>query len=252
MRACRTPGPLVSRPLQQGPAHENAPDPPRAPYRVRAVQRAARGRAPDHGPHADPPRQGSGRRGHYRGQREAGLRARGRKPVPYGVPRGAIVDVAPVSDGHIGRNCVVFADFIPNNWSAWPNTYQHVDILERGPRGSRISAVRDFGTATVTTLYTLDAGADAHLDHHHDENGGSAPMTGLLSGFTLWPSGGFLFPVPGLAGVKEGKAEGALADRVVAYDADSVVDAACPLPRSHRLGLARPVPPAPRSSPERP
>ena len=54
-------------------------------------------------------------------------------PVPYGVPRGAIVDVAPVIDGKPGRDRVVFADFIPNNWSAWPNTYQKVDVLERGP-----------------------------------------------------------------------------------------------------------------------
>src|SRR5262249_19630808 len=43
-------------------------------------------------------------------------------PVPYGVPRGALVDLAPVSGGHIGRDRVVYADFIPNDWSAWPNT----------------------------------------------------------------------------------------------------------------------------------
>src|SRR5580698_11607647 len=55
-------------------------------------------------------------------------------PVPYGVPRGAIVDVAPVVNGRIGRDCVVFADFIPNNWSAWPNTFQHIEVLERGPK----------------------------------------------------------------------------------------------------------------------
>jgi hypothetical protein len=40
--------------------------------------------------------------------------------VPYGVPRGAIIDVAPVLNGKIGRDRVVFADFIPNNWSAGP------------------------------------------------------------------------------------------------------------------------------------
>jgi hypothetical protein len=144
-------------------------------------------------------------------------------PVPYGVPRGALVDLAPVSDGHIGRSRVVFADFIPNNWSAWPNSYHHVDILERGPRQVRIRAVRDFGSATVTTLYTLAAGADAISITTTMHNGGSAPMTDLLSGLTLWPNSGFLFPVPGMAGVKEGKAEGALADRVVAYDADWMV-----------------------------
>src|ERR1700726_1005447 len=54
--------------------------------------------------------------------------------VPYGVPRGALVDIAPVRNGHIGRDRIAFADFIPNNWSAWPNTYHHVDVLENGPQ----------------------------------------------------------------------------------------------------------------------
>src|SRR5580692_6438986 len=81
-------------------------------------------------------------------------------PVPYGVPRGAIIDVAAVTDGRIGRDCVVFADFIPNNWSAWPNTFQHVDILERGPQQAVVRAVRDWGQVTVTTLYTLKSNSD--------------------------------------------------------------------------------------------
>ena len=65
--------------------------------------------------------------------------------APYGVPRGAIIDIAPVVDGTVGRDRVVFADFIPNNWSAWPNTYQHLDVLERGPQQVRIRTVRGFG-----------------------------------------------------------------------------------------------------------
>jgi len=73
-------------------------------------------------------------------------------PVPYGVPRGAIIDAAPVTHGKIGRDRVVFADFIPNNWSAWPNTFQHVEILERGPQRAVVRTVRDWGRVTVTTL----------------------------------------------------------------------------------------------------
>ena len=76
-------------------------------------------------------------------------------PVPYGVPRGAIIDVAPVTRGKIGRDCVVFADFIPNNWSAWPNTFQHVEILERGPDRAVVRTVRDWGQVTVTTVYKI-------------------------------------------------------------------------------------------------
>jgi hypothetical protein len=139
--------------------------------------------------------------------------------APYGVPRGALVALAPVHDGRIGRNRVVFADFIPNNWSAWPNTYHRVEVLERGPQRARVRAVRDFGTASITTVYTLAAGADEIAISTTMTNTGNAPLRDLLSGMTLWPNSGFLFPVPGLAGVTEGKADGALAERVVAYDA---------------------------------
>jgi hypothetical protein len=137
--------------------------------------------------------------------------------VPYGVPRGAIVDVAPVVDGKVGRDCVVFADFIPNNWSAWPNTFQHIEILERGPKRAVVRTVRDWGKVTVTTVYTLESNADAVRIRATMSNGGAA-LSGLLSGLTLWPKGGYFFGVPGLAGMAEGKSDGALADRVVAYD----------------------------------
>lgn len=141
-------------------------------------------------------------------------------PVPYGVPRGAIIDVAPATDGRIGRDHAVFADFIPNNWSAWPNTYQRVDILERGPDRAVILAVRDWGQVTIATVYTLRDGADAVEIRTTMTNGGETALQGLLSGLTLWPEGGFLFAVPGLAGVESGKADAALSDRVVAYDED--------------------------------
>jgi hypothetical protein len=140
--------------------------------------------------------------------------------APYGVPRGALVAVAPVQHGQIGRNRVVFADFIPNNWSAWPNTYHQVEILEHGPRLARIRAVRDWGEVTITTLYTLTAGSDEIAISTTMSNGGTHTLTDLLSGLTLWPNSGFLFAVPGLAGVTEGSAAGALSDRVTAYDAD--------------------------------
>jgi hypothetical protein len=138
-------------------------------------------------------------------------------PVPYGVPRGAIVDVAPVLNGKIGRDCVVFADFIPDNWSAWPNTFQHIDILERGPARVVVRTVRDWGKVTITTLYALDSGSDSVEIHATMNNAGPA-LSGLLSGLTLWPKRGYFFGVPGLAGRVSGRTDGALADRVVAYD----------------------------------
>jgi Carboxypeptidase regulatory-like domain len=166
-------------------------------------------------------------------------------PVPYGVPRGAIIDAAPVTGGKIGRDRVVFADFIPNNWSGWPNTFQHVEILERGPARAVIRTVRDWGKVTVTTLYTLESNSDSIAIRTTMANGGAA-LPDLLSGLTLWPKGGYFFAVPGLAGVTQGSMEGALADRVVAYDdgwtvalhapyADHVSDGSMDLYRLHTL-----------------
>lgn len=138
--------------------------------------------------------------------------------VPYGVPRGALVDVAVVSDGSIGRDRAVFADFIPNNWSAWPNTYQRVDILERGPRQAVVRAVRDWGKVTITTLYTLKDNAD-HIEIETSmRNDGDVALPDLLSGLTYWPKGGFLFGVPGAKA--SGAAPDPLARRMVAYDED--------------------------------
>jgi hypothetical protein len=138
-------------------------------------------------------------------------------PVPYGVPRGAIIDVAPVVNGKIGRDCVVFADFIPNNWSAWPNTFQHIEILERGPKRVVVRTVRDWGKVTIATVYALESNSDSVEIRTTMTNGGAA-LSGLLSGLTLWPKGGYFFGVPGLAGLVQGKTDGALADRVIAYD----------------------------------
>lgn len=144
-------------------------------------------------------------------------------PAPYGVPRGAIVDIAPVEGGRIQRDKVVFADFIPNNWSAWPNTYQHVTVVKDTPQEAEVKAERDWGAVVITTDYALKSGEDAVHIVVTMTNKGAATLTGLRSGLTLWPSAGYLFAVPGLAGVEDGPAAGALADRVVAYDEDWIV-----------------------------
>jgi len=141
-------------------------------------------------------------------------------PVPYGVPRGAIIDVGPVVAGKPARDRVVFADFIPNNWSAWPNTYQKVDIVERGPQQAVVRTTRDWGKVVISTTYTLRSNADRIEMQTTMTNTGDTPQSGLLSGQTLWPSAGYFFGIPGLGDLQEGKATGALASRVVAYDED--------------------------------
>lgn len=143
--------------------------------------------------------------------------------APWGVPRGAIVDLAAVKDGAPDLDRIAFADFIPNNWSSWPNTGHEVEIVEDTPEKAVIRITRDFGEADLETTYTLEDGSDRiHLVTKMTNNG-DAPLDGLLSGFTLWPDSGYLFPVPGLADAEAGPATGALSDRVVAYDKDWLI-----------------------------
>ncbi|WP_419307758.1 CehA/McbA family metallohydrolase [Chromohalobacter israelensis] len=139
---------------------------------------------------------------------------------PWGVPRGTLVDLAAVKDGEIDLDRVAFADFIPNNWSAWPNDGKEVEVVEESAERAVIRVSRNFGEAMVTTTYTLEAGSDrVHLETVLD-NQGDEPLEAIRSGFTLWPDTGYLFGVPGLGDAKETEASDALTDRMVAYDRD--------------------------------
>lgn len=140
--------------------------------------------------------------------------------APWGVPRGAIVDLATVKDGKIGMDRVAFADFIPNNWSAWPNTYQKLSILKETSDEAVILSERDFGNVKIETTYTLKDNSDRIHMVTKMINDGEETLTDLRSGYTLWPDSGYLFSIPGMAGIVDAPAKDALADRVVAYDED--------------------------------
>ncbi|MGI9245566.1 MAG: CehA/McbA family metallohydrolase [Steroidobacteraceae bacterium] len=141
-------------------------------------------------------------------------------PAPFGVPRGAIVDMTPVVDGKPQRDRVVFADFVPDNWAAWPSRRQQVEVVERGPQQAVVRTTRDWGDVEIETTYTLRAGVDRIELATTMTNRGTTVVSNVLSGQTLWPSAGYFFGVPGLDELQEGAATGALTDRVVAYDAD--------------------------------
>ena len=110
-------------------------------------------------------------------------------PSPYGVPRGALIDAATVVDGRPGRDRVEFADFLPNGWSPWPNTWHKVEVVERGPERAVVRSTRDWGKATVETTYALRDGADRLELRTTITNHGDARLDNLVSGQTLWPSG---------------------------------------------------------------
>lgn len=142
---------------------------------------------------------------------------------PWGVARGCIVDIANVKeDGSLSNDRVAFADFIPNNWSSWPNTYQKVDIVKDSKDEAIVKITRDFGKVVISTVYSLAAGSDLIHVKTTMTNEGEA-LTDMLSGYTLWPDGGYKFAVPGYAGKNEAMVAHPIADRFVGYGADWAV-----------------------------
>jgi hypothetical protein len=139
---------------------------------------------------------------------------------PWAIPRGALIDAAPVTEGVIGRDRIAFADFLPDSWSAWPSTYQHVTIVTDTPALAVVRAVRDWNAVVIETTWSLKAGDDSVHIVVTMTNHGAAPVANIQSGLVLWSQGGFLFGVPGLPHAVEGPAVGAMSDRIVAYDRD--------------------------------
>ena len=137
---------------------------------------------------------------------------------PWAVPRGALIDAAPVLKGVVGNDRVTFADFLPNSWSAWPSDRQDVQIIKNTRTEAIVEAVRTWGSVEIRTRYSLEDGDDSLHLVVTMTNQGTAPVDKALSGFGLWSMGGHFFGVPGLGKQAQGLSIGAIADRVVAYD----------------------------------
>lgn len=142
---------------------------------------------------------------------------------PWGVARGCIVDIANVkADGSLSNDRVAFADFIPNNWSSWPSTYQTVDIIKNSSTEVIVKVTRDFSKVVISTTYSLASGSDRIHVKTTMTNQGEA-LVDMLSGYTLWPDGGYKFAVPGYAGQDQAVVDDPISDRFVGYDADWAV-----------------------------
>ncbi len=147
---------------------------------------------------------------------------------PYGVPPGSIVDAAPVVDGEIAGagDTLTQVDLIPNNWSAWPNTYSNVEVVEDTDARAAVRVERDWGEAVLTTTYALERGSDRVHMVTEMRNEGEQALEDLLSGYVLWERSGYFFGIPGLVAgpgareeiPEEGPAEGALASWNALYD----------------------------------
>lgn len=140
--------------------------------------------------------------------------------APWGVARGGILDGAVVKDGGIQLDQVTLIDFIPNNWSSWPTTYQRVTVQKDTSEKAVIQAERDWGQCDLVTTYTLEQGSDRMHMKTVMTNNGDTPEEEILSGYVLWCTGGSHFGPAGLSGREEGSRKGTMSDWSVTYDRD--------------------------------
>lgn len=110
---------------------------------------------------------------------------------PWGVARGGIVDIAVVRDGEIGYDIASLADFMPNDWSGWPTTYQEVSIVKNTTDEAVVRTRRDWGQAALETEFHIrDGDPKIHITTRMS-NPGKTVLEGLLSGYVVWPDGGY-------------------------------------------------------------
>ena len=140
--------------------------------------------------------------------------------APWGVARGGILDGAVVEDEEIKLDHVTLIDFIPNNWSSWPTTYQRVTVLKDTPEEAIIQTERDWGQCDLVTTYTLGQGSDRMHMKTVMTNTGDTAKEDILSGYVLWCTGGSHFGPAGLSGREEGSRQGTMSDWSVTYDQD--------------------------------
>ena len=78
-------------------------------------------------------------------------------PPPWGVARGGIVDISIIRDGELDYDIASLADFMPNNWSSWPTTYQRVSIEEQTANEVVVKTERDWGDVQLKTRFHIKA-----------------------------------------------------------------------------------------------
>ena len=115
---------------------------------------------------------------------------------PWGVARGGIIDIAIISDGELGYDIASLADFMPNDWSSWPTTYQRVTVEHETADEAIVKTVRDWGQAELETTFHIRDGDSKIQITTRMTNKGEAPLADLLTGYVVWPDGGHLIAEP--------------------------------------------------------
>lgn len=117
---------------------------------------------------------------------------------PWGVARGGILDVAIIKNGELQKDFVSLIDFMPNYWSAWPSSYQRVEISQQSEERVLITTLRDWGEVTLSTQFEIRADSKIINIKTQMTNSGEQTLEGLTTGYISWPNGGHLFGMPGI------------------------------------------------------
>jgi len=138
---------------------------------------------------------------------------------PWGVPKGSILDGTTVTNGVIGRNKLVLVDFLPNDWSAWPNTYQDISVTENTTDKAVVTVRRDYFKMQLVTTYTVEKGNRfVGLSTTATNPAGSGESyADILTAYTFCTTGGYMFGPYGLAGISTIDPYGKY---VLGYDSD--------------------------------
>ncbi len=156
---------------------------------------------------------------------------------PWGVARGGIVDIAIIRNGQLGNDFASLVDFMPNNWSAWPSSYQQVEIIKQTERELTVRTRRDWAEVELETLFHLRLNDPLVHITTTMRNTGDKALLKLQTGYVAWPDGGYLFGVPGQQGVTS---DSALASWSAAYDENWVMGLHAPFAEiSSRYGRDR-------------
>lgn len=137
---------------------------------------------------------------------------------PWGVARGGIVDIAMIENNQVGNDIASLVDFMPNNWSPWPTSYQTVNIIKQTDSEVIIRTQRDWGKVKLDTRFHI---RDEHSIIHITTtmtNAGKQTLADIYSGYVAWPDGGYLFGVTGLSDQLRSQEDKAYGDWSAAYD----------------------------------
>lgn len=118
--------------------------------------------------------------------------------APWGVAKGGILDIGIMRDGQLDTDFVSLVDFMPNYWSAWPTTYQTVQVSHHSTDKVVVSVARDWGAVELRTEFEFVAQSNLVRIVTSMHNATDKPLSELTSGYIAWPSGGHLFGMPGI------------------------------------------------------